>query len=81
MSAPLNWKSIITVGSVLILAGSEAFGIAVATGWAIGGLFELGDVTTDILMALFSILAAFPVFKLAQLSFAVEPIRGPGKLD
>jgi hypothetical protein len=69
-------RSIITVGSVLILAGLEAFGLAFATAWALGGLFQLGDTITYALIVLFSILAAVPMVKLAQMAFAVKPIRG-----
>ena len=81
MTKPLNWKSIITVGSILILAGCEVFGVALASAWAIGGLFELGDMITYGLMAVLSVLAAIPLFKLAQMAFAVEPIRGRSSLD
>ena len=76
MSTPLNWKNIITVGSVLILAGSETFGVAIATAWAVGGLFELGSAITYGLMALLSVAAAIPLVKLARMAFAIEPIRG-----
>ena len=31
------------VASVAILVGTEVFGVAVATAWALGGLFELGS--------------------------------------
>jgi hypothetical protein len=77
----LNWKSIITVGSVLILAGCEVFGVALATAWAVGGLFDLGNVITDGLMAVLCVLGAIPLYKLAQMGFAVEPIRGASSLD
>jgi hypothetical protein len=36
----------LTYISVLILVGTEIFGIALAGAWAIGGLFELGDTIT-----------------------------------
>jgi hypothetical protein len=81
MRTPVNWKSIITVGSVLILAGCEVFGVALATAWAVGGLFELGNVITYGLMAVLSVLGAIPLFKLAQMAFAVEPISGRSSLD
>ena len=42
-------RNLITVVSVLILIGTEVFGVALAGGWAIAGLFELGDVFAYIL--------------------------------
>jgi hypothetical protein len=81
MSIPLNWKSIVTVGSVLILAGCEVFAVALATAWAIGGFFGLGDVITYVLMVVLSVLGAIPLLKLAQMALAVEPIHGRSSLD
>ena len=77
----LNWKSIVTVASVLILAGCEVFGVALATAWAIGGYFGLGDLITSSLMVVLSVLAALPMLKLAQMAFAVEPLRGRSSHD
>jgi hypothetical protein len=37
---PTNWSNMLTYISVLILVGTEIFGIALAGAWAIGGLFE-----------------------------------------
>ena len=42
----------ITAVSAIILVGTEILGVAAATGWAIGGLMELGAVITLILTAL-----------------------------
>ena len=81
MNTSLNWKSIVTVGSVLILAGCEVFGVTLATAWAIGGLFELGAVVTYALMAVLSALGVVPLVKLAQMAFAVEPVRGHSSLE
>jgi hypothetical protein len=76
----LNWKSIVTVVSVLILAGCEVFGVALATAWAIGGFFGLGDPITYILMVVLSVLGAIPLLKLAHMAFAVEPLHGRSSL-
>ena len=37
-----NWRNLITIISIMILIGTEVFGVAIAAGWAIAGLFELG---------------------------------------
>jgi hypothetical protein len=46
----LNLKNLTTVIAVGILVGTEVFAVALAAGWAIAGLFELGDTVALILM-------------------------------
>lgn len=70
----LNRQSLITIVSVLILVGAEVFGVALAAGWAIAGLFELGDVVSYILMAAFCLLGLYAMLVLWRRSVAVEPI-------
>ena len=70
----LNWQSLITIVSVLILVGAEVFGVALAAGWAIAGLFELGDAVGYVLMAAFSVLGLYALLTLWRRSVAVEPI-------
>jgi hypothetical protein len=71
----LNWRNLVTVLSVLILIGAEVFGLAVAAGWALAGLFELGDVVSYALMALFSLFGAYAMLVLWRRAVQVEPIR------
>jgi hypothetical protein len=68
-------RNLITIISVLILIGTEIFGVALAGGWAIAGLFELGDTAGYILMGLFSLLGVYAMVALWRNSVAVEPIR------
>ena len=70
----MNWRNLVTVLSVLILIGAEVFGLAVAAGWAIAGLFELGDVISYVLMALFSLLGIYAMLVLWRRAVHVEPI-------
>ena len=70
----LNWRNLVTVLSVLILIGAEVFGLAVAAGWALAGLFELGDVISYVLMALFSLLGIYAMLVLWRRAVHVEPI-------
>jgi len=44
-----------TVISVAVLVGTEIMGAALAAGWALGGLFELGPIFTYVLMAIFGV--------------------------
>lgn len=73
---PLNPRNLATVVSILVLVGVELFGAALAAGWAIAGLFLLGDTVGQVLMALFSIAAAYGLFVFARRVLSVEPIRG-----
>ena len=75
-SNDLNWTNLLTIVSVLILIGTEVLGVALAAGWAIAGLFDLGDTVSYALMGLFSLLAAYAMFLLWRRSVVVEPIRG-----
>jgi hypothetical protein len=70
----LNWQNLVTVISVLILIGAEVFGVALAAGWAIAGLFELGDMVSYVLMALFSLLGVYAMVVLWRRAVQVEPI-------
>jgi hypothetical protein len=68
-------RNLITIVSVLILIGTEVFGVALAGGWAIAGLFELGDTAAYVLMGLFSLLGVYAMVALWRNAVAVEPIR------
>jgi hypothetical protein len=68
-------RNLVTVVSVLILIGTEVFGVALAGGWALAGLFELGDTFAYILMGLFSLLGLYAMLGLWRNAVAIEPIR------
>lgn len=70
----LNWQSLITIVSVLILVGAEVFGVALAAGWAVAGLFELGEAAGYVLMALFSLLGLYAMLMLWRRCVMIEPI-------
>ena len=69
-----NWRNVLTLTSIMILVGTEIFGVAIAAGWAIAGLFELGDIVGYGLMALFSLFAAYIMVNLWRRCAAVEPM-------
>jgi len=64
-----------TAVSAVILVGTEILGVAVATGWAIGGLMELGDVVT---LALTALLAAGGLAVLAKFTRRVIDVELKG---
>jgi hypothetical protein len=68
-------RNLITIVSVLILVGTEVFGVALAGGWAIAGLFELGEIAAYVLMVLFSLLGLYAMAALWRSAVKVEPIR------
>ena len=76
MAEPHNrTRNLITIISVLILIGTEIFGVALSAGWAIAGLFELGETMAYVLMGLFSLLGLYAMLALWRSSVRVEPIH------
>jgi hypothetical protein len=72
----VNYQNLLTVVSVLILIGTEVFGVALAAAWAIAGLFELGDVIHYVLMVLFGLAGLYAMIHLWRRAVAIEPISG-----
>ena len=71
----LNAGNLLTVVSVMILVGAEVFAVALAAGWAIAGLLELGPTMAYVLMGLFSLLGLYAMLHLWRSAVRVEPIR------
>ncbi len=74
--APINWTNTMTLLSVAILVGTELVGAGAAAGWAIGGLFQLGEPLTHMLEGLFILTALTGLFYFLRAAIAHEPIRG-----
>lgn len=55
-----------TVISATVFVGIQALATALAAGWAVGGLFNLGDVGEYGLMAIFSVPALYATFRYAR---------------
>lgn len=70
----INWRNFLTVTCIMILIGTEVFGVAIAGGWAIAGLFELGPVIGYALMAIFSLCGAWALSVLWRRCTSVEPL-------
>jgi hypothetical protein len=75
-AAPINWTNATTLASVAVLVGTELVGAGGAAGWAIGGLFQLGDTLTHGLEAVFILLALTGLYYFLRAALAHEPIRG-----
>ena len=71
----LKSPNIVTVISLAILVGTEVFAVALATAWAVGGLFELGPVITYGMMALFSAAGLYVMLRFVQQAARIEPLH------
>ena len=72
----INNRNFTTIICAAILIGTEVFGLAFAAGWAIAGIFELGDAVQYALMGLFSLAGLYVMVRFVQMADKVEPIRG-----
>ncbi len=75
-SRPINWINAMTLLSVAVLVGTELVGAGAAAGWAIGGLFQLGELITHTLEAALVLLALTALYYFLRAALAHEPIRG-----
>jgi hypothetical protein len=75
-AAPINWTNAVTLLSVAILVGTELIGAGAAAGWAIGGLFQLGDTITHALEGVLILAALTALYYFLRAALAHEPIRG-----
>ncbi|CAA2099970.1 hypothetical protein MBUL_00435 [Methylobacterium bullatum] len=71
----MNTRNLITIVSMMVLVGTEVFAVAIAAGWALAGLFDLGDTVGHVLMVLFSAIAAWIMLQLWRRAVSIEPIR------
>lgn len=71
-----NWRTNVMVFSLGILIAVELFGVALASGWALAGMFDLGHVVAYILMAVFSGFAAYGMLNLMRRVMKYEHVGG-----
>ena len=69
----IHWTNLITVVSAAILIGTEIIGAGMATGWAIAGLFGLGDIGAYVLEGIFVALACVIIFNFVRRAAKIEP--------
>ena len=69
---------LLTVASMMVLIGIEVFGVAIAGGWALGGLLEQNDLVGYGLMALFSVFGAYLMLQLWRRA-RTQTVFGPGR--
>jgi len=71
----VNTRNLITIVSMMVLVGTEVFAVAIAAGWALAGIFELGDTVGHVLMVVFSVFAAWVMLQLWRRATSIEPLR------
>lgn len=72
-------RNLITILSLMILVGTEVFAAAIAAGWALAGLLDLGDSVGHVLMGVFSLIAAWVMLQLWRRATEAEPIGSAGR--
>ena len=67
-----GWGNMLTYVSVLILVGTEVYGVALATAWALGGFFELGDAITNALYGIMAVFATYVMYVFGRKAYGVD---------
>ena len=70
----VNWTSLITIASAAILIGTELFGAAWASGWALAGWLQLGSTIEVALQVIFGLIALFAISVFVRQAIHVEPV-------
>jgi hypothetical protein len=71
----LKSSNMLTIVSLTILVGTEVMAVALASAWALGGLFELGPIITYAMMAVFSAAGLFLMVRFVQQAVRIEPLH------
>jgi len=72
--ARINWTNLLTVGSACVLVGAMILGLGLATGWALAGMFGLGDIGAWVLEAIFGGIALVGIVAFWRMAVRVEPV-------
>ncbi|GGC63744.1 hypothetical protein [Chelatococcus reniformis] len=70
----INWRNLLTLGSLTLLVGTEVMGAAIAGGWAIAGLLELGTTIEYAFMAIFGLVGLWAMVTFVRSAHRVEPV-------
>ncbi|MFG1418810.1 hypothetical protein V5F38_11645 [Xanthobacter sp. V0B-10] len=71
----VNWSNMLTVGSAAILIATQAIATAVAAGWALAGLFNMGDLGEYALMAIFGLVGVYASIAYFRKATRNEPLH------
>lgn len=73
-SGGVNWRNLLTLGSITLLVAVELIGAAIAGGWALAGLLDLGTTLEYVFMAVFALLGIWGTVKFYQSGLVIEPV-------
>lgn len=73
-SGGVNWRNLVTLGSLTVLVGVEVIGAAIAGGWALAGLLDLGTTIEYAFMVIFAAIAIWGMVKFVRAGLKVEPV-------
>jgi hypothetical protein len=76
----VNWLNLVTVVSAGILLGTIVIALGLATGWALAGLFSLGDIGAYVLQAIFTLIGLAGIAAFLRSAARVEPIFEPERV-
>lgn len=68
--------TLVTLVSVAVLVGTEVFAVAIAAGWAIAGIFELGQTVGYVLMGLFAVVGLWAMVGFMRQAARAESVHG-----
>ncbi len=72
----IYWANLLTVGSAAVMVGTMLFGLAYATGWALGGILGLGEVGALFFEIVFALVALAAMIAFLRSAHEAEPIFG-----
>jgi hypothetical protein len=72
-SKRIIWPNLITVLSAAVLMGTVVVGMALATAWAIAGLFGLGQIAEWVLEAIFGLAGVATIIAFIRNASRIEP--------
>ena len=72
--ARINWTNLLTVGSACVLVGAMILALGFATGWALAGMFGLGEIGAWVLEVFFGGVALVGLVAFWRMAVRVEPV-------
>ncbi len=71
-SRSMNWSNMLTFVSVVIIVATEVLVLALASAWALGGLFELDETIKSTLYVTFAFGGAWATYLFARRAYGLD---------
>ena len=71
----INWRNLLTVGSISILVGVELLVMTFAAGWALGGIFDLPQMFRIAFEVIGVSLGLLGLYYFVRSALRAEPVR------